>query len=530
MLNKLVIKIFGKDSDHEIPNKELLRYCSGIVGQNAMYGLMANWFLLYCYAVLGFDEIIFGTIFAITRIWDAINDPLFGAVIDKHRFKNGEKLRPWIKITCIPLAILIFLLFFNFGLPKGPAMAVALGIYILIDLLYSFQDIAQWGLTSVMGHGSKEHERSALFGRLAGTIGGWLPGLIPLVIGGAEGLANTTVYYKFLAFALILGSGGMLLATRCGTVKERVLTPAPPKKGGGMESIKLLLKNKMVMMVAIGSILSQITFRLDQMLFFTYCFSKVDIFGLFVMDGMQVGFFVGILVGLPGTIAMPFTVWLSRRLGGPKNILILGTASNVLFRLIAYFIGYNGMLVFISMGLVSLASIPGQMNGIATTVLLCDSLDKVEYETGKRNEGSVFAIQNFTAKIGTAVTTFTTSISFVILKYDAKLGADQPPEFFKYAWLFAVLGPGIGNLLNLIPLLFIKYSSADKLRIEAALKERHALQKEKEERGNFDEGLILRAAAIGLSPTEYSIMPTYVSYLEQKKAVDEAVRKTYGDL
>ena len=81
--------------------------------QNVTYGLVSQWIFYYCTDVILITPLVVGTIMGITRIWDAINDPLMGVLIDRRRFKNGEKLRPYLLFTPIIIGLLTLLMFLS---------------------------------------------------------------------------------------------------------------------------------------------------------------------------------------------------------------------------------------------------------------------------------------------------------------------------------------------------------------------------------------------------------------------------------
>ena len=97
----------------------------------------------------------------------------------------------------------------------------------------------------------------------------------------------------------------------------------------------------------------------------------------------------------------------------------------------------------------ALAGIPNNLNGIASTAIWGDSIDYMEWKTGHRSEGSVFALQNLVAKIGTALSTFTTGLTLTIMKFDATKydqGLPQDPLFYKLIWPFFMLAPALGSV------------------------------------------------------------------------------------
>ncbi len=468
----LIKKFFAYDEKKEVQNRELVDFAIGVFGQNHAYNIIANWFMYFCTDVLFIDTLLIGTILGIARIWDAFNDPIVGVYIDRHTFKSGEKLRPWLKIMAVPIGILSALMFVDFGLPKNLMGVYIVVVYFLWDILYSFQDIAQWGMTAMISTRSDERGKAAQFGRIAGMMGGWLPGLLTIAIANlpAIGISEKTI---FLVAGIVFGLGGMILSMRAAKTKER--TPVKPPEGGLKDAFKLIFTNKIAMLLVIAELLGHVTFRIQDIYFFKYMVS-LNLFGQEI-NGLNIQFVYGLLVGIPGTLSIFIATWFARKIGGMKNILVLSTSLNVCMRLIAYLIGFEGWKIIIMGSLIAIVGIPQNMAGIATTTLWGDSVDYMEWKTGKRNEASVFALQNLVAKAGSGLDTFFTGLTLSIICFDATkydLGLPQDPTFYKYVWPAYILGPALGSMLYLIPLLMIKYSKKDKEKVERELKERRA--------------------------------------------------------
>ena len=471
---KLLKKFFAHDDKKEVQNRELVNYAIGVFGQNHAYNLISSWFMYFCTDVLFMDTLLVGTILGAARIWDAFNDPIVGVFVDRHTFKSGEKLRPWLKIMAVPVGIFSALLFVDWGLPKNLMGAYIVAVYFIWDILYSFQDIAQWGMTAMISTRSDERGKAAQFGRIGGMMGGWLPGLITIAIANlpSVGISEKTI---FLVAGVVFGFGGMLLSMRAAKTKER--TPVKPPEGGLKDSFKLIFTNKIAMFLVIAELLGHITFRIQDIYFFKYMVT-LNLFGTEV-NGLNIQFIYGLLVGLPGTLSIFVATWFARKIGGMKNILVLSTSLNVCMRLIAFLIGFEGWKIVIMGILISIVGIPQNMAGIATTTLWGDSVDYMEWKTGKRNEASVFALQNLVAKAGSGLDTFFTGLTLSILCFDATkydLGLPQDPKFYEYVWPVYILGPALGSMLYLVPLLMIKYTKKQKEQVERELKERRAMQ------------------------------------------------------
>ena len=93
----------------KVPNDRLFAYAAGIAGQNMHYSFINGWLFYFCNNILKISAEAVGYITSISRLWDSVNDPLIGALIDRHRFKNGEKLVLVSNLARKPQTIEIYL-------------------------------------------------------------------------------------------------------------------------------------------------------------------------------------------------------------------------------------------------------------------------------------------------------------------------------------------------------------------------------------------------------------------------------------
>lgn len=461
-----------------VPRTESFWYALGIAGQNVSYGLVSGWFYYYCTDVAKYKLAVIGFVLTFARVWDAFNDPIGGMLIDRHRFKNGEKLRPWLKYAPIIVAICCILMFITPG--KLMSSTTLQGIYMLcvyliFDMAYTVQDVSMWGMTAVMSPDSEERHSMSQIGRIGASVGSWLPGLISVMIPIATN-AGITEKNLFFIFGLVLGAGGMLVSTFTSRAQERVRSEINKEDTSILNNVSDLFKNRIVVCILISSILGGLSIAIPQVYFFKYKV-HMTLFGN-ELDGMTLNFMYGLIVGLPGTLSMLIATKIAKKVGGMKNLMILGFSLPVIARVICYFIGYEGSKIAVVMAIMAVASIPAGLNGIAQTALFGDSVDLMEWKTGRRSEAMTFAAQTFCAKIGTALNNAVTTSLLIFLDYSAEAfesGQALSPKFEKFAWPLFILGPIVGAIGNIIPLLFINYPDSMRKQVEYDLKQRRAL-------------------------------------------------------
>lgn len=465
---------FSKEAEEGyVPNFDLLAHSAGLCGQNMTYSFVAGWWFTFCIDILGIDPKKVGIITSVSRLWDAVNDPLIGSLVDKFRFKSGEKLRPYTLITPPIIGILSLLMFVNFRFAPGIILALMMVLYFFWDLTYSFQDVALWGLIAVSSPHSEERTRVAQWISIGAGAGGALVGLFPNLLG--DNILNafhTTAATMYLVGGLVFGLGGELISMSAYRQKERI--KAETEKADTLKDIfNGLMHNKVLLIISLARFLQQVTPVLDWIHFFESSVSY-DV-GSVHIDGGNAQFFFGLLTGIPGTLCMFAATKIVDKVGGRKKLLLSSQIVAIAMRIIAYFVGYKSIgRMAVVMVLYAVMQMPAMMMDICHRSLISDSIDYVEWKTGVRNEGISFSIQNFISKMQSAVTSLIKGGILSLLKYDQTIPRkyNQNATYLKWQWPIFMLGPVIGALMYLIVISFVKDDKALKERVESELKER----------------------------------------------------------
>lgn len=470
--------LFSKHADEGcVPNRELMAYSVALSGQNMAYVLVSQWLFYFCTDVLKISANKVGFLTGFSRIWDALNDPIVGTIIDRRRCKNGNKLHPYLGKLPIFIGILTALMFVDFGVGETAALVILLCVYVAWDFTYSFQDVALWGMMSLISPHSHERSRVSQWLNIGVGAAWGVLSLIPMILGAREKI-GVSEKFLFLIFGLVFGLGGELLSIFAYKTKERVEFIAPPKQSFAHD-LGLLRHNKILVLLLLSQILSFVNGAVPQIYFFKYCVTlKI---GGTTMNGETVQFYYGILVSVLSAASMFFAVKLSDKLGGMRNIIIVAQLMNAGFRMVAFFIGFETLPQMIAViAIISISSIPSNMIGIAQRSILCDSIDYVEWKTGKRIEGISNSMQNLTNKLSDALKLIFGGLILTGLSYDADFGlAGQSEIFYKAQWPLFMLLPALGSILYLIPFLCIRYSKAQKAQVEKELAERRAAEEKK---------------------------------------------------
>nr|HQA05961.1 MFS transporter [Clostridiales bacterium] len=130
--------------------RERVSYWSYFVGQNIFYTIVSTYLLTYL-AMIGVSMTKISAVVLIVKIWDAFNDPIFGWIFDKVKFKSGQKSLPWLKISllAIPLTT-IFMFAIPSGLDEGMKLFWFGAAYVLWDTAYTICDVPIYSMVTTM--------------------------------------------------------------------------------------------------------------------------------------------------------------------------------------------------------------------------------------------------------------------------------------------------------------------------------------------------------------------------------------------
>jgi len=417
-------EISSQQSQTKLP--ERLAFGFYFFGQGLIYTLVAQ-FLLFYYTDYAFlPPLVISAVMFGGKIWDGINDPLFGIIVDKVRFKSGKRFLPWLKISTIAIPLTTILLFSIESVPSiGWRIALAILTYALWDLAYTMSDAPILGLSTTMSSNIKERGTLMTFAGAGGAFAMALSAIFLVPVFDKAGFFKASI--AIAAIALIT-MGFVLIFGR-----ERYYAKEAEQQDSGLsETWHYLIHNRYLLIfftyrIISGSIaVSMITYMAKHCLGDVNYVSKVALFALPMI--------------VLAYIAAPF---LMKRF----DKIILYRASALLslgMYLVTFLIGYeNSTLVVFSMSVIAaLAIIPAILMGVIPQ----DCVEYGTFKTGIRKEGITFALQSFVAKLTAAFAAGLTGIFLHLIGYQGELEV-QSAATIHNIWRVTFLVPMLGQLL-----------------------------------------------------------------------------------
>ena len=376
----------------EFNNGDKIGYAFGDFGCGAFFMFVSSYLMLFYTDVLGISATAVGTLFIVARIWDAINDPIMGIIVDKNKHTEHGKFKPYVVKFGIPMSLVGVLAFTAIpGLPDNMKVLYAYVTYIAFGMLYTAVNIPYGSLASAMT--SDPNERTALSTfRNIGSIGANL--LVMLVVPKivfTDGVVTAGGFFKCAVIFAIISSISYMITFRLTT--ERIVYKADDSKKVNVGStIKILLKNRAFVGVTLSSfaiVAAMLTgSSLNAYLFKEY-FHNAGLISL-----------AGIATIIPMFLIIPF-VGKIVRVFGKKEATIGGLILSMAIYLILFIMPITNPYLYI--GLTMIAGLGSGLVSAVTWALVADVIDYQEYLSGERNEGIVYSSYSLCRKLAQAI-------------------------------------------------------------------------------------------------------------------------------
>ena len=130
--------------------------------------------MLYLTDTLGITAGFVGTLFFAARMWDAVNDPVMGMIVDNTKTKYG-KFRIWLIVGTLLNAVVFVLLFTTLGIADMKAKCIYVSVmYILYGMTYTIMDVPYWSWLPNLSQDPRERERISVIPRIFASLGGFI--------------------------------------------------------------------------------------------------------------------------------------------------------------------------------------------------------------------------------------------------------------------------------------------------------------------------------------------------------------------
>ena len=378
----------------KLDNRTKWSYAIGATGRDAAYALVSMYLMSYIQYTMKLTVAQFGVISAVIMgclIWDAINDPLMGIIIENCHFKTG-KYKPWIFTGSILNALVIIALFSI--RPTGWGFVAFFGVfYLLWGMTYTMNDIAYWGMLPSLSSDAGERNTLVTLMSIFVCIGQFsVAGIVPTIIAG-----NAINTYRVVALIVALCFIAFQMLTTFG-VRERKHESDSKEKLSLKDMFRIFGRNDQLIPAGIASLLFNIATNL--LLLFGMNFFYFE-FGY--SEGGNLVFLFTVMYGL-GTLlsqfAFPFLTKISSRQKLLSIITIITVAGYLVLLGIGYvlpksalLINFTGFVIFFCQGLFNLILL----------VMLNNTIEYDEYKFHQRHDSIISTVRSLGAKLSSAI-------------------------------------------------------------------------------------------------------------------------------
>lgn len=484
-----------------IQNKERWAFSIGALGQGMIYAMMSSYISDYYLNVLQLAPMFVLLLMLLARVWDAINDPLMGMIVDRKTTKRG-KMRPYIIYASIPIGVLTILMYLSPNMDKTSLMIYSAIVYIAWGMIYTMADVPFWSLPNIMTPNAEERSSTISFARILNGIGSAVPevlflviGLVlPNILGASDGLEyNKTKYLIMAVFTVVIGI--ILYANSYFHVKERVVIPDVKPVKGEPSRLSRIFKCKPLMLVILMGVLSSGRYMVQA------AAVHVARYAFYIgkpLEGMSDAERVAAIEASVSTVKTIFQVCAIVGMFGAmlvmpmlmkkfdyKKIVIVTCLGGFVASIFTTLIGWFTMNLYICIPFILISCIPlGVLNTISYA-MIGDCLDYMELKTGFRDNALGSACQGFVNKLGNALATSGIVVMYMfigispekMLSSDVIMAATDLAMNQRFA-MFSLVSvvPGVSLLLCAIPMFFYKISGKNKERMEAELAEQRKVR------------------------------------------------------
>ena len=405
--------------------RDCLAYAAGDLGCNMSFALKGTMMIFWTQFMK--MDLWYSLLLVIVQIWDAINDPLIGSMVDadKRQYKRNKFLQ-YIWVGSIGLIVGGACCFLPF--PNAPVWAkfiIFIAGYVVWDAFYTVANVPYGSLLSLISSNPADRASLSAWRSVGSMVGNMLPMvLLPFIIYDAD---DNLIGERVFIAALIMGVLGfiffqyMIRNTEIREDSENAKTGEAVEKFNVFEAMKNFVKNRPAVgatLAAVGMFLGMQGGAAAVTVLFQSYFNNVQASGIAQMFAM-----IPIVVFTP--LARKMVVKYGKKELATVGALI-SIAASVLMLVLPMSGDNKGMLIYIVCQLINSLGL-----GIYSTVswaMMGDAIDYNEWKSGKREEGTVYALHSFFRKLAQGLGPAIALIFMTMLGYVGANEGNQLPE------------------------------------------------------------------------------------------------------
>lgn len=391
-----------KEHPNKIGIKEGMGYMLGDAGNLFVLTYVSYALKIFYTDVLKIAANKVATLFLVTRLWDAINDPLWGAIVAKRPPRRDGKFRPYLKWIAIPVAVAQLLCFYDVTKNTSNPLIIliyAYVTYIMFGMMYTGINVPFGSLASVITDDPDGRTLLSTFRSIGGGIGGAAPLLVaPFIIydkhirpdGTSYNTANAGGFFKF---ALVMCVLAIIFYFSCyKSTKERVKSEANPHINM-REAYKGMFKSRPFVVLAVTGVL--ISGQLQFASYNAYLYKNY-------FENTNLNIIGSIAQYLPMAIMILFTPKLVKKFG-KKELAGFGSMFAAAAAIFCFIFKPGRDQAWVFIVVLFIIGFGYSFVSITNWAVVADVIDYQYVKTGIRSESAIYAVYTFSRKLGQTI-------------------------------------------------------------------------------------------------------------------------------
>ena len=345
---------------------ERICYWTYFVGQNIYYNITAAFISTYL-AMQGISLAKVAVVLLIVKIWDAVNDPIFGFIFDKVKFKNGQKSLPWLRIATALIPVVTIFLFSIPSAMSETGKLIWFGVaYVLWDTVYTLTDVPAYAMLNTMTDNLQERNTLLSVNRVFSGGGVLIYGVVlPLLISESVGMSSS------MAIAIMSIFSALTMVPLCVKCKERNYKPEEEDENFSPKQMFQYLKSNKYLLTYYAGYMATDALKTS---------AAVTLFVSFYLFGNSTfSIVLNILNMVPGVFAAMAMPALLKRFDKFKTLFVCNLI-NIALGLVIYFGGWQNQTSFII--LTCIRCVPLSIVAILAFMFTPDCAEYGQYKSG----------------------------------------------------------------------------------------------------------------------------------------------------
>ena len=424
-----------------------LSYAAGDFGCNMSFALKGT-LTIYWTQFMGVNQMGMAGLLLLVQIWDAINDPVIGSMVDAdRRHYKRNKFLAYINVGAIGLTVAGACCFLPFpGMPELVKTILFVAGYVIWDAFYTVANVPYGSMMSLITDDPVQRSQLSTFRSAGSMIANLVTGsLLPVLIYDAS---NTLLGERVFWIALIMGGIGLLffqfmIRTTVIRVDTEVKTGEEMPKFNVVKAMGAFIRNRAAVGASLAGMSSFIGMYGAQ--------TAVTVMFQSYFKNAQISGLVGMVSMFGVFIFMPFATTITKKIGKKEGCTIgavVACLAYVLMFALPITPDGKGLVLYVLCQVI--AMIGNGYSSCVTWALIADAIDYEEWKLGTRNEGTTYALYSFFRKVAQGLGPSLGLVAATAVGYNATLGPDQPAQI---ATNLRYLVPGmylVGTVLALV--------------------------------------------------------------------------------